>query len=151
MKITASNYKKDKLYVPVARAVAEILKKESVVTPVDVIMRMDRLAKENYEDWRFGRIPYLEKVFVGNLSKANRILLILRYHAQALHLTPSQTEYRKWGKGGKRIVLRFSKGGHPRIEAAYSCHYVAARKRKRLQVSQSPRTRASAEVTKPKS
>jgi hypothetical protein len=36
--------------------------------------------------------------------------------------------YRKWGRGGKRIVLRFSKSGDPRLEAAYSRCYGAKSK-----------------------
>jgi hypothetical protein len=40
-------------------------------------------------------------------------------------LKPSNTVYHKWGKGGKRILLRFSKTGAPALEAAYSRHYVA--------------------------
>ena len=127
-RITAANYRKDKLYSAVARAVTEILKTEAVVTPVGVLLRMQRITGQQYEDWRFGRIPYLEKVFLGSLGKANRILRILQHHAQSLNLEPSQTVYRKWGKGKKRIGLRFSKSGDPNLERAYSRHYVARRK-----------------------
>jgi hypothetical protein len=126
-KITPSNYKKDKLYGPVARAVHEIMQADQVVTPIDVLMRLQRLSRKDYEDWRFARIPYLERVLVGNLSKLNRILRILRIHAESMGLTASHTEYRKWGKGGKRIVLRFTKSRDPRIEIAYSTHYVTKR------------------------
>lgn len=128
MKITPSNYKKDKLYPAVARAVSELLKTEGVVAPVQLLMQMERLSKPRYEGWRFGRIRYLERVFAGSLGKANRILRILEYHARALNLQPSQTVYHKWGKGGKRIKLQFSKSGHPRLEQAYSRHYVPRKK-----------------------
>jgi hypothetical protein len=49
-KLTASNYRKDKLYPPVARAVAEILKTERVVSPVGVLLQMQRLTKQQLED-----------------------------------------------------------------------------------------------------
>ncbi len=62
---------------------------------------------------------------VGNLSKLSVILRILDHHARALGLKPSQTVYHKWGRGGKHIILRFSKSGAPALEAAYSRHYVA--------------------------
>ena len=124
-KTTSSNYTKDQLYPAVARAVAEILKTSTVVAPVDVLLYMQRITKQQYEDWRFARIPYLERVVLGNLSKMNRILRILDQHCRARGLTPSATVYRKWGKGGKRIVLRFSKSGDPNLEAAYSRHYLA--------------------------
>ena len=77
------------------------------------------------EDWRIARIPYLERVTIGGLGKKSRLLRILDHHARAIGLKPSQTVYHKWGKGGKRIVLRFSKSGDPGLEAAYSRHYVA--------------------------
>jgi len=123
-KITASNYKKDKYYKSVTTAVHEILKRKSYIAPVDLFMQMDKLTKEHYEDWRFKRVPHLEKVINCNLSKANRILRILKYHAQSLGLKPSQTVYKKWGKGKSRIFLRFSKYGEPNVEISYSTHYV---------------------------
>jgi len=124
-KITASNCAKDKYYQSIARAVAELLQEKSFVAPVDLFMRIGKLSKEDYEDWRFNRIPHLEKVLHCNLSKANRILRILKCHAEAIGLKPSHTVYRKWGKGKKRITLRFSKFGEPNVELSYSTHYVA--------------------------
>ena len=106
--ITATNYQKDKLYPAVARAVAEILKTTNVVTPVDLLL-MQRITKAQHEDWRFGRIPYLERVCVGSLSKLSTILRLLDHHARTIGLKPSQTVYHKWGRGGKHIILRFSR------------------------------------------
>jgi hypothetical protein len=124
-KITKSNYQKHKLYPAVARAVSAILQTSNFVAPVEVLMRMQRLSKQHHEDWRFGRVPYLERVCEGNLSKLSDILRILQHHATATGLKPSHTVYHKWGKGGKRIFLRFSKFGDPGIEAAYARHYVS--------------------------
>jgi hypothetical protein len=123
--INGSNYQKHQLYVAISRAVAEILKTTNIVSPVEVLLRMERITKAQYEDWRSGRIPYLERVCIGNLSKLGVILRILDHHARAIGLKPSQTVYHKWGRGGKRIVLRFSKSGAPGLEAAYSRHYLA--------------------------
>jgi hypothetical protein len=116
---------KDQLYPVVVRAVSKILETTNVVTAVDVLLALQRITKKQYEDWRFGRIPYLERVTVGNLGKMKRLLRILDHHCRTLKLTPSKTVYHKWGKGGKGIVLRFSKSGDRNIEAAYSLHYVA--------------------------
>jgi hypothetical protein len=123
--ITAANYQKHQFYPAIAGAVQAILKTNKVVTPVEVLLRLQRITKQQHEDWRFGRIPYLERVCVGNLSKLSVILRILDHHARALGLKPSQTVYHKWGRGGKHIILRFSKSGAPALEAAYSRHYVA--------------------------
>jgi hypothetical protein len=124
-KLTAANYTKDKLYAPVARAVTEVLARNKYVAPVDVLLQLGRITKQHYEDWRFGRIPYLERVTSGGLGKMSRILRIIEVHCRKLNLSPSPTVYRKWGKGGKRIVLRFSKSGQANLEAAYSRHYLA--------------------------
>jgi hypothetical protein len=123
--ITKSNYQNPKLYPAIARAVAAILETNNVVTPVDLLLGLQRISKQHYEDWRFGRVPYLERVCVGSLSTLSAILRLLDHHARAIGLKPSQTVYHKWGKGGKRILLRFSKTGEPALETAYSRHYVA--------------------------
>jgi hypothetical protein len=62
------------------------------------------------EDWRFGRVPYLEMVIHGNLTRLSRLLRILRFHAHDLNLVPSVTAYMRWGKGPKQR-LRFTKTG----------------------------------------
>ena len=117
--INASNYQLDPLYPVVARAIAELLKSSDHFSPLDVLLHTQRVTKQQVEDWRFGRIPFLERVVVGNLSKMNRLLRIVDLHAHSLGLTAVPKIAHKWGRGGKRIVLRFSKSGDPGLEAAY--------------------------------
>ena len=122
-KVTLANYKNDPFYPKIVRAVAAIMRRQDVVAPVDVMLEMGRIKKEDFENWRLGRVAYLEMVFVGSLGKAGRILRILRMHAHDLNLIPKQAVYKKRGKG-KKTTLRFSKTGHPRIEQAYACHFL---------------------------
>jgi hypothetical protein len=122
-KVTLENYQNDKYYPRIVQAVKAILAKGDVVAPIDVFVHMDLLRKDDAEAWRFGRIPYLEKVIHCNLAKTSRILRILRMHVHDLNLCPSPTVYVKWGKG-RRTPLRFSKTGHPKIEEAYSRHFL---------------------------
>jgi hypothetical protein len=95
------------------------------------------LEEQEIDDWRKGRVPYLERVVKCNLAKAGRILRILRFHAHDLNLKPSVTVYRRKTAGGK-VALRFSKYGQKNIEEAYSRHFVklgkssAAGDRKRI-------------------
>jgi len=84
---------------------------------------MGNLTQKDFEAWRRGQVPYLERVFSGSLSKANRILRIIGFHVHDLNMVSSKTVYRQWGKSKKRI-LRFSKSGDPKIEEAYSRHYL---------------------------
>jgi hypothetical protein len=89
---------------------------------------MDLLSPESAEDWRRGRISYLERVIRCNLSKASRILSILRMHAHDSDLKPSLTVYKRWTKGS-RPLLRFSKTGDHNVEEAYARHFVSPRKK----------------------
>jgi len=121
MDVTLNSYKKDKYYPRVVRAVARILARAEVVAPVDVLLEMGNLSQKNLEAWRAGRVPYLERVFEGSLSKANRILRIIGFHVHDLNMVPSHATYR--ANSGRHAALRFSKSGAKTIEDAYSRHY----------------------------
>ncbi|WP_300671554.1 hypothetical protein [Desulfoluna sp.] len=122
-KVAVTTYKKDKYYPRVMQAFSKILTKTDVVTPVDVFIEMGNLSKEKHDDWRQGKVPYLEHVFEGNLSKANRILKIIGFHAHDLNMVPRITHYHKWGKG-KKHALQFSKSGDKKLEEIYSRHFL---------------------------
>ncbi len=107
----------------VRKTAGQLVHDKGYVSPVDLLMAMDRLDPKSYEDWRRGRIPYLEKVCNGNLSKLSIIIRELAAFALDSGLKPSFVAYKKWGKG-KKIQLRFSKSGHPNIEKAYATHYL---------------------------
>ncbi len=121
-KVTVTTYRKDKYYPRVVRAISKILSKSDVVTPVDVLIEMGNLSKKNHDAWRHGKVPYLERVFKGNLSNANRILRVIGFHTHDLNMVPKITHYHQWGKGNR--ALQFSKSGDRNIEEAYSRHYL---------------------------
>ena len=121
--VTVATYRQSPLYPRIVRAVARILARDKVVAPVDVLIEMDLLTSKALEDWRRGRVPYLEKVISGNLPRLSRLLRILRFHAHDLKLAPSITVYMRWGKS-PRQRLRFTKTGDTRTEEAYSRHFV---------------------------
>lgn len=120
---TVDTFRDDPLFPRIERAVAAILAEGKVVAPVDVLVGMDLLSSEGLEDWRRGRVPYLEKVIDCNLTRLSRLLRILRFHAHDLNLVPSVTVYNRWGKGPRR-ALCFTKTGEPRLEEAYARHFV---------------------------
>lgn len=122
-RVTVNTYWKDKYYPRVVRVVGKILARTDVVAPTEILIEMGNLSQKNYEAWRKGKVPFLERVFEGNLSKANRILRIIGFHAHDLNMVPRNTHYHQWGKGKKR-ALRFSKSGDKKIEEAYSRHYL---------------------------
>ena len=119
-KVTVGNYRKDKLYPKVVRATSALLKESDEISPVNVLIQMGNLTPKDHDAWRRGRTPYLERVFQGSLSKANRILRIIGFHAHDLNMVPSQHTYRQIGK--KRI-LHFSRSGEANVEKAYARHF----------------------------
>ena len=121
--ITPESYRSDPLYPRIKRAVLAILASSKVVAPVDVFVGMGALRAQDLEAWRFGRIPFLERVILGNLSKLRRILRILGFYCHDLNLKASSTAYVRWGKG-PRPPLRFTKTGEPKLEAIYARHFV---------------------------
>lgn len=125
-KVTLGEYRTDKFYPRISRAVAAILDRSDVVMPIEVFQEMNLLEAEDVQNWRRGRIPYLEKVIRCNLSAAGRILRILRMHAHDLNLRPSFTAYHHWGKGAK-VPLQFSKNGLAAVEESYSRHFIRVR------------------------
>ncbi len=120
--VTLNTYKKDKYYPRVVRAIARILARSDEVATVEVLMEMGNLTRQNYDAWRRGQVPYLERVFEGSLSKANRILRIIGFHIHDLNMVPNISTYIKSGKG-KKYSLRFSKTGNHKIEETYSKHF----------------------------
>jgi hypothetical protein len=122
-RMTVQDFRNDPMFPRIERAVAAILAEGKVVAPVDVLVKMDVLTPKDLEDWRFGRVPYLERVIRGSLSRLSRLLRILGFHCHDLKLVPSQTAYVRWGKGA-RTPLRFTKTAEMRLEKIYARHFV---------------------------
>ena len=113
------NYKLDPLYRRVVNAVRHLQQTKGDICPVTIFMTLGLLTPEDLNAWQAGKAPFLEGVLKCNLSKANRILRILRLHALDLNMrhTPIVT-YRKGG--GPPVPLQFTKTGDPNIERAYA-------------------------------
>ena len=131
-------------------------RRRGYAAPVDVLMKIGVLSKSEYEDWRFGRIPYLESVCHINLHKLSFIMHQMRVYAKNNGLRPSFCCYKQWGvkkkngQGRKPVIqLRFSKSHNPEVEKWYSTHFVDAKRIKELKSAKESKTVESAEVTEP--
>lgn len=122
-KVSVDNFRSDPMFPRIERAVADQLAKGNVVAPVDVLVGMGLLRTDHLEDWRRGRVVFLERAITSNLSRVSRILRIMRFHAHDLDLEPSFTIYNRHGKGQTQR-LQFSKTGDPNLETAYATHLV---------------------------
>ena len=68
-RIAVDTFRDDPMFPRVERVVAELLHKGNVVAPVDVILGLELLRRAHLNDWRRGRVPYLERVIDCNLSR----------------------------------------------------------------------------------
>ena len=105
------------------RVTAALLHEKGSIAPVDVFLRLGYLTQADYERWRRGQIPVLERVIQINLTRITFIMQALRRQSLQGHLRPRPTVYTSWGSGPRRR-LRFSVSGQAQIEAAYATHYL---------------------------
>jgi hypothetical protein len=117
-KLTIANYRDSKDYPKIVAAVSRF------VAPVELFVEMGHLMPADLERWKRGQVPVLERVIRCNLTRAGRILRLLRFHAHDLNLKPSPTVYQH-----RKHCLRFSRSGQYLIEEAYSRHFVVVGKR----------------------
>jgi hypothetical protein len=117
----------DDLDKEVKRLVHSNRYEKGLVCAVDILIQLNYLTKKDYDDWRFGRVSYLEKVCNINLSKLTLVIKLIVKYATELGLKGSWTEYNKYGKGVKHR-LRFSKSGDKIIEERYATHFIDAKR-----------------------
>lgn len=123
-KPSVANYREFKEYPKIVVAVSLILARKRFVAPVELFVEMGLLLPADLERWKQGQVHCLERVIRGNLTRAGRILRLLRFHAHDLKLKPSQTVYQH-----RSHRLRFSRSGEHLIEEAWSRHFVVVGKR----------------------
>jgi len=123
-KPSVANYREFKEYPKIVAAVSRILARQRFVSPVEVFVEMELLPPADLARWKQGQVPCLERVIRCNLTRAGRILRLLCFHTHDLNLKPSITVYQHRGQR-----LRFSRSGEPKIEEAWSRHFVVVGKR----------------------
>ena len=106
----------------VAAVAGNAISIKGYVCVIDLMLGLDWLTPSKLNDWKQGKIPYLERIITANLSKISTVMKELKSWAIHSQLKPSITVYQH-----KSCKLRFSKTGHPTIETAYSTHYVLMR------------------------
>lgn len=111
-----------KLRRAIAAAGSAAIAKNGYVTAIDVLVGVGWLLPAKVEDWRRGRVPYLERVTVASLPKISTAMKVFRSWAKDAGLRPSETVYVSWTRDRRR--LRFSKSSDPDIERAYRTHWL---------------------------
>ena len=109
------------------------------MTSIDVLVGLGWLEPRRVDEWRQGRVAYLEAVVIASLGKISTAMNVFRQWAAARGLNPSETAY--VARTRDRRGLRFSKSGDEAIERAYRTHWVSPelseRRRARLAERQS--------------
>lgn len=125
--------------IKVKNSVDSQINKTGYAMPVQVLTDLNILSKKDYENWRFGKVGYLEKVCKINLSKLSLIMREIKTYCKFLNLKPSETYYKQWGLKDKRkkIRLRFSKNNNEEIEKNYATHYLNLSKINQLKLENS--------------
>lgn len=114
---------RQELEAKLGEVTSRLLKAKGYISYADLFMAMGRLTATDYEAWRHGRIPYLEKAVGLNLSQISFAMKTVRKNSLNGKLKPSWTAYMSWGKGPKR-ALRFSRSGERAIEELWATHFV---------------------------
>lgn len=118
--MTMSNKELEK---QVKQFVSELSYLKGFVSSVDVLIKLGYITQSDYQNWRLGKIEYLEKVCDANLHKLSTVNKFIRKYAAEWNLEPSWTGYYKFGKGPKKRLI-FSKTRDSKIEYAYATHYL---------------------------
>lgn len=113
----------DPLLPLIAEIVNELLAEGECVRPLDVLVRLEILEAAQIDEWRAGRLPYLERGIRAGLARVARLLDLLQHHALSLGLEPQLGKYQRRANG-RKVPLRFSKRGDRASEEAYARHFV---------------------------
>jgi hypothetical protein len=130
-----------KLERRVVRVAAAALAERQYVTAIDVLVGVGWLAPRRVDEWRQGRVDYLERVVEAGLGNISTAMRVFRRWGQQRGLKPSETGYVARSRGGQ--PLRFSKSGDPSIERAYRTHWVSP------ELSEAKRARLAERQSKP--
>jgi hypothetical protein len=118
-KCMTDSIKVKKCFSPQMTLAGNIVSKKGYVSVIDLFLEIGWLTPEKLNDWRQGKITFLEKAITANLSKISRTMKELKSWADYSNLKASVTVYKH-----KNHRLRFSKTGELNIETAYCTHFV---------------------------
>jgi hypothetical protein len=107
----------------VAAAAEETLARQKLVTPIDICFRIGWLRPPNVDDWRQGRLEYLDYLLPSQGDRSVAFLVHLKDWAIAKGLRPVEADYVSATRS--RRPLRFSSLNEPVIERAWRTHWIS--------------------------
>lgn len=122
--------KKTNFSQKIATLAGNIVSRKGHVSVIDLFIEIGWLRPDKLNDWKLGKISYLEKIITANLSKISRAMK--EFKSWAVH---SKLKARFHVYKHKSHTLRFSKTGELNIETAYSMYYVLIRPEEKRKIS----------------
>ena len=123
----------------VVKAAEKAVAESKFVSPIDILVMIGWLPQAHVDQWRQGRIPYLEQALSVNPNKLSTAMRHLRSWAIGRGLQPSETSCVARARDRRR--LQFTASGEEANEAAYRTHWVMTDLSDRQRARQSrPRT-----------
>ncbi|WP_313996855.1 hypothetical protein [uncultured Paenibacillus sp.] len=71
---------RQEIHQKVRRAVHQLIQEKGYASPLDLFLKMEKISHKLVEEWRFGRVPYLERVLYGNLAQFSFIMAWFLVH-----------------------------------------------------------------------
>lgn len=90
----------------------------------EVLMRMGLLHPGHVQDWKKGKIPYLEQMIQGSLEKRDFAVECFQSWAMEKGLKPHKMIYLARARDSKKR-LQFTESGHPTEEEVYHVYYIS--------------------------
>jgi hypothetical protein len=118
-----SRESRSKLEGRVVAAAEAALARSRSVAPVDVLMGLGWLPGRRVDEWRQGRLAYLEEALTTRPDRPASVLATLRRWAEERGLRPEEMPYVAATRG--RGELRFSRSGEEETERAYRTHWIS--------------------------
>lgn len=121
-KLNISNHQKgkkqNKFSQKTSTLAGNIVSRKGHVSVIDLFLEIGWLRLDKLNDWKQGKITFLEKVITANLSKISKTMK--EFRSWTVH---SKLKERIIAYKHKGYRLRFTKTGELNIETAYSTRY----------------------------
>ena len=98
------------------------LEQQHFVGPIDVLVRMRLLEMVHVEEWKKGRIDFLESTIQANPKKISKALSVFEEWALEKGLVPKETQALRTARGGN-VALQFTQNGDPEAERFFRTQY----------------------------
>ena len=112
-----------KLEARVVAAAEAALARSRSVSPIDVLTGLGWLPGRRVDEWRQGRLAYLEESLTARPERIAAVLAALRRWAESQGLRPGEVPYVSATRD--RRPLHFSRSGDEATERAYRTHWIS--------------------------